>query len=303
MRNSTLGIICHGGAGVVEDKEAAAQGLATAIEAGYKLLRQSADALEAVVEAIRILEDNPVFNCGTGSMLTSAGRAEMDAAVMTQTGEFGAVAGISAVRNPVLVARRVMGDTDHLLLAGGGAVEFARKSGFEEYDVMTERSRERLERLSKEGESAGPDLTAAREPGTVGAVAIDRHGRLAAAASSGGATGRLAGRVGDAALMGAGVFAGPSGAVSCAGHAEAVMRLMLARDIVDRMKTMPASVATTLGVAEARRRKLMVGVVGFDARAGVCFGHTTPDMPYGYMVADRLFMSKEEKRRRPGLMR
>ena len=116
MRNSTLGIICHGGAGVVEDKAAAAEGLAVAIEAGYKLLRQSADALDAAAEAVRILEDDPAFNCGTGSMLTSAGRAEMDAAVMTQAGGFGGVVCVDGVRNPVLVARHVMdGEAGHLL--------------------------------------------------------------------------------------------------------------------------------------------------------------------------------------------
>jgi len=308
MVGNTIGIICHGGAGVVSDGEKAAEGLALALEASYRLLRQSAGAEDAVVEAVRIMEDNPLFNCGTGSTLSFDGRAEMDAAVMTQTGGFGGVLAISRVRNPVLVAKRVMTETDHMLMAGPGAQQFARRCGFEDYDVVNDRSRERLANLLKKGESPYFDLAKLRrysgEPdgghlGTVGAVAIDRHGRLAAATSSGGMTGQLAGRVGDSAIPGAGTYAAPSGAVSCTGHGEAILRVMLARDIVDRMKTMPASVAMTLAMSDARRRKLAVGAVGFDARAGFAFGHTTPDMSYGYMVADRIFLftdGKDKKR-------
>jgi beta-aspartyl-peptidase (threonine type) len=298
MTGSTFGIICHGGAGVVSDPKAAAGGLAEALEASYLLLRQSADALDAVVEAVRVMEDNPLFNCGTGSSLTAGGRAEMDAAVMTQTGGFGGVLAVTGIRNPVLVARKVMAETDHLLMAGEGAVAFARKCGFKEYNPVTERSRERLKELQEKGESPYFDMEKAKKFGTVGAVAIDRHGRLAVATSSGGITGRMTGRVGDSAIPGAGTWAGPSGAVSCTGHGEAILRLTLARDLVERMKTMPASVAMTLVMGEARRRKFQVGAVGLDARAGVAFGHTTPDMSYGYMIADRLFMFTDGKDRK-----
>ncbi len=288
----TLGIVCHGGAGLIDDRQAYAQGLAEAIRAGYRLLRQSADALDAVVEAVRLMEENPLFNCGVGSSLTIDGRAEMDAAVMTQDGRFGGVCCITGVKNPVLVAQKVLTETDHLLLCGEGATAFARRLGFEPADVVTERARARLERL-KAGE--GPDHF---PKGTVGAVAIDRHGRLAVATSSGGITGRLWGRVGDTAVPGAGTYAAPWGAVSCTGHGEEIMRLHLAKDAVDRMKRLPASVAATLVLSEAKRRKARCGLVGFDARGGVCFGHTTPDMAYGYMVADRLFMFTEFKDRR-----
>lgn len=295
---NVFGIICHGGAGVVRDPKAAAEGLAQALEAGNVMLRQSATALDAVVEAVRLMEDNPVFNCGTGSALTYDGRVEMDASVMTQTGEFGGVLAVSRVRNPVLVARKVMTETDHLLLAGEGAAAFARKCGFEDYDPATDRARERLAKLLADGESPFFSLDKVRKYGTVGAVAIDRHSRLAVATSTGGIVGRMAGRVGDSGVPGAGTWAAPTGAVSCTGHGEAILRLMLARDIVDRMKTLPASTAMTLAMAEARRRKLAVGAVGFDARAGFAFGHTTPDMSYGYMVADRLFLFTDGKDRK-----
>ncbi|MFO7676318.1 MAG: isoaspartyl peptidase/L-asparaginase [bacterium] len=298
MNGNVFGIICHGGAGVITDPKASADGLAEALEASYRLLRQSADALDAVVEAVRLMEDNPVFNCGTGSTLTASGRVEMEAAVMTQAGGFGGVIALTGVRNPVLVARKVMSETDHMLLAGEGATAFARKCGFEDYDPVTDRSRRRLEELLAKGESPYFDLEKAKKYGTAGAVAIDRRGRLAVATSTGGITGRMTGRVGDSAVPGAGTWAGPTGAVSCTGHGEAILRLMLARELVERMKTMPASVATTLAMAEARRRKFAVGAVGLDARAGFAFGHTTPDMAYGYMIADKLFMFTDGKDRR-----
>ncbi len=298
MRSSALGIICHGGSGVIKDRQAAAQGLAQALEQGYRLLRQSARALDAVVAAVKVMEDNPIFNCGTGSNLTLDGKAEMDAAVMTQKGRFGGVCCITDVRNPILVARKVMTETDHLLMCGEGATDFARKMGFEKHDVTTERAQKRLERLRQEGNSPYfPGLEKMMKLGTVGAVAIDKHSQLAVATSSGGITGRLPGRVGDTAVIGAGTYAGPSGAVSCTGHGEPIMRMMLGKDAVDRMKTLPGSIAVTLALSEARRQKALCGMVGFDARGGICFGHTTPDMSYGYMVGDRLFLFTEDKKK------
>lgn len=293
---TTIGIICHGGAGVIRDRTAAAEGLAPAIEEGYRLLRQSASALDAVVEAVRIMEDNPTFNCGTGSQLTLDGCAEMDAAVMTQDGRFGGVTCMTGVQNPVLVARKVMTETDHILLCGEGASRLARKLGFAEFDPVTDAARERLRKLVESGESAYfPNFDRMVKLGTVGAVAVDRHGQLAVATSSGGITGRLRGRIGDTAIPGAGTFAGPSGAVSCTGHGEQIISLMLAREVVERMKTMPAMTALTLAKSDARRRKAMFGAVGFDARGAICFGHTTPDMSWGYMIADRLFLFNEGK--------
>ncbi len=291
MALAPLGIICHGGAGVIDDKAAYAAGLTQALDAGYRLLRQSARALEAVVEAVRLMEDNPIFNAGTGSNLTIDGRVEMDAAVMTQDGRFGAVGCVTGVRNPILVAQKVMAETDHVLLCGPGATAFAREQGFEPYEPASDRARARLEKLKAEGKSSYfPKLEQRLKMGTVGAVAIDKHGELAAATSTGGITGRLPGRVGDTPIPGAGTYAAASGAVSCTGHGEAIIRLMLGKAVVDKMVTMPGSVAVTLALADAKRKKAMCGVIGFDARGGVCFGHTTQDMAWGYMIAERVFM-------------
>jgi len=291
MALAPLGIICHGGAGVIDDKPAYVSGLAEAIDGGYRLLRQSARAVDAVIEAVRLMEDNPLFNAGTGSNLTLDGKVEMDAALMTQDGRFGAVGCMTGAKNPILVAHKVMTETDHLLLCGEGAAEFARSQGFEKYEQVTDRARQRLEKLKAEGTSPYfPKLEQRLKMGTVGAVAIDKHGELAVATSSGGITGRLSGRVGDTPIAGAGTYAAASGAVSCTGHGEAIVKLMLGRAVVDKMLTMPGSVAVTLALAEAKRKKAMCGVIGFDARGGVCFGHTTQDMAWGYMIAERLFM-------------
>lgn len=301
MENRPVGIICHGGVGKIEEKTEYAAGLKDAIEEGYRLLRQGASALEAVIKAVVIMEDNPIFNAGTGSSLTLDGEVEMDAAVMTQDGRFGGVCCISGVKNPILVAEKVMVYTDHLILAGQGAVEFARQMGFEEYQAITERARVRLEKIKKEGSpyfvklNQRLKLREEQKMGTVGAVAIDRNGHLAAATSSGGIAGRLKGRVGDSAILGAGTYTSPNGAVSCTGHGEEILRILLAKDIVDRMKTMPASTAIILALAEAKRKKIVCGAIGFDARGGICYGHTAHDMAYGYKVADRLFMFNDGK--------
>jgi len=316
MISVPLGIICHGGAGTIDDKPAYATGLTEAIDEGYRLLRQSANAIEAVVAAVRIMEDNPVFNAGTGSDLTIDGLIEMDASLMSQDGRFGGVAGIWGVKNPILVAEKVMTDTDHLLLSGFGAMEFARKMGFEEYNVTTERALARLRRVTSHGSryfhkqnqqrfpsgmppalEAGEDTAPESQTGTVGAVARDKHGSIAVATSSGGIVGRMRGRVGDAAIIGAGTYAGLSGAVSCTGHGEEITRRSLARDIAERMTTVPASTAMLLVMAEAKRKKLAFGAIGLDAKGGIGYGYTTPDMAYGYKVNERVFLFTEEKQR------
>ncbi len=303
LQSRTLGIIVHGGVGTIADKSACADGLVPAIEEGYRLLRQSASAQEAVVTAVRILEESGLYNAGSGAELNADGQQEMDAALMTQDGRFGGVCCISGVRNPILVAEKVMLDTDYLLLAGEGARQFARRCGFAESDEVSESARQRLQQFTAASTAAaggveqtvsqtGADAVLGKDTyiGTVGAVAVDKHGALAVASSAGGPVGRLRGRVSDTAIIGAGIYAGPSGAVACAGQAEEIMRGLLAREIVAKMATMPGSVAVTLAMAEARRRKIRCGVIGFDAHGAVCYGHTTPELAYGYKVAERLFL-------------
>lgn len=244
-------ILTHGG---VTAPQSALEGCARAADDALGALDAGGEALAAAIAATARLEDDPRFNAGTGSNLRLDARTiEMDAAVMASDGRFGAVACVERVKNPVLVAAKVL-ETPHLLLAGAGATAFARRLGFADHDPATDETRERHARALAAlcGDGGDGDYTddAARfhalsakrfwnfdaepiECDTVGAVVRDAHGRFAAAASTGGSTYALRGRVGDVPLMGAGVYAGPHGAVAATGVGEEIARRLLARTIYD----------------------------------------------------------------------
>ncbi len=196
-------------------------------------------ALEAVVEAVRLMEDDPLYNAGTGSNMRFDGSIQMDAAVMIP-GDFGAVINIEHVRNPVLVARDVMLHSPHLILSGDGAVSFARMRGYEYYDPTTERAREKREKTIKKlkmGEISQyyhPEFFRELLGDTVGAVAFF-EGEIAAAVSTGGTSLTLRGRVGDSPIPGAGIFAGDKGAVVATGIGEEIIRRMLSLSIYSRI--------------------------------------------------------------------
>jgi isoaspartyl peptidase/L-asparaginase-like protein (Ntn-hydrolase superfamily) len=203
-------------------------GAAAAVEAGHAVLASGGAALDAVEAAVVVLEDDPEFNAGRGAALTEYGRVELDASMMDGTTRAaGAVAAVRGVRNPIRAARAVLEDGRHVLLVGPPAVEFAATAGlaFEsETWFVTERERLALAAL-REG-----DATGAR--GTVGAVARDAEGRLAAATSTGGVSGQRLGRVGDSPLIGAGTWADDATvAVSCTGHGESIIRSALAHEV------------------------------------------------------------------------
>jgi beta-aspartyl-peptidase (threonine type) len=227
-----IAIVVHGGAGgAIADPERAERmraGAAVAIEAGHAVLAGGGAALDAVEAAVVVLEDDPEFNAGRGAALTEYGRVELDASVMDGTNRAaGAVAAVRGVRNPIRAARAVLEDGRHVLLVGPPAIEFAATAGlaFEnETWFVTERERLALVAI-KEG-----DVTGAR--GTVGAVARDANGRLAAATSTGGVSGQRLGRVGDSPLIGAGTWADDATvAVSCTGHGESIIRSALAHEV------------------------------------------------------------------------
>jgi len=226
-----IAIVVHGGAGgSISDSERAERmraGAAAAVEAGHSVLASGGTALDAVEAAVVVLEDDQEFNAGRGAALTEYGRVELDASIMDgATRAAGAVAAVRGVRNPVRAARAVLADGRHVLLVGPPAIEFAATAGlsFEnETWFVTERERLALGRLT-EGDAAG-----AR--GTVGAVARDSEGRLAAATSTGGVSGQRLGRVGDSPLIGAGTWADETVAVSCTGHGESIIRTALAHEV------------------------------------------------------------------------
>jgi len=241
-------IVIHGGAGVIErarmtaEREASYRaGLAAALDAGYAVLEGGGSALDAVGAAVRTMEDDPQFNAGRGAVLNHDGICELDAAIMDGSGpRAGAVAGVHHVKNPIDLARLVMDNSPHVLLAGQGAEEFALAQGVvlvpESYFITPQRLRE-LEEEKRAAASRPPSAPPPIRPpapkgmGTVGAVALDRTGHLAAATSTGGISNKLYGRIGDTPIIGAGTYAGESCAVSGTGQGEFYIRQVVAYDI------------------------------------------------------------------------
>ena len=245
-----LALVIHGGAGVIEparmtpEQEAAYRaGLGAALDAGYTVLAQGGSSLDAVTAAVRTLEDDPQFNAGRGAVLDHDGDAECDAAIMDGNGpRAGAVAAVLHVKNPIELARLVMEKSPHVLLVGEGAEDFALEHGVvlvpRSYFRIERRVRELQEERRAEAERASGKPATQLPPGlfgsmgTVGAVALDRFGNLAAATSTGGLTNKLRGRVGDSPLIGAGTYANnASCAVSGTGEGEYFMRGVIAYDV------------------------------------------------------------------------
>ena len=237
-----LAIAIHGGAGVIDPAkmtpERAASyraGLAAALDAGYAILERGGSSLDAVTAAVRTLEDDPQFNAGRGAVLNHEGDAELDAAIMDGHGpRAGAVAGVRHVRNPVELARLVMERSPHVLLVAEGAEEFALEQGMVLVPRGYFRTEARVRELDEARQTEALQLkaTAPRATGTVGAVALDRAGHLAAATSTGGLTNKHRGRVGDSPIVGAGTYADDAScAVSGTGQGEFFIRQVVAYDV------------------------------------------------------------------------
>lgn len=289
----TYALAVHGGAGRWSEDRVpfALEGVRRAAEVARRILAGGGTALDAVVEAVAVLEDDPLFNAGTGSALNAAGAAEMDAAVASGA-RFGAVAALGGVRNPVRVARKVMEETDHLLLAGDGAERFARAMGFASHDPVTaERRAEYLKWRDEHCLQDGDPLPRLRgllerhpelAGGTVGAVARDRDGGLAAATSTGGLFRKLPGRVGDTPLPGAGTFASAHAAASATGHGEIILRYLATRHACALAAAgAPAGDAVEQALAALEPRG-HAGMILVDAAGHVGIAHDTPFMPHAW---------------------
>ncbi len=235
-----LAIAIHGGAGVIAREQLGAdggaayrQGLEAALDAGYAVLEAGGSSLDAVTTAVRLLEDNPLFNAGRGAVLAHDGRAYLDASIMSGKDlSAGAVTGVTTVRHPIDLARRVMEDSPHVMLSGEGAEEFAGLKGLERVPndwFITPTRRQQLDRVLQGRSAPRNELQGL---GTVGAVAVDARGDVAAATSTGGMTNKRWGRIGDAPIIGAGTYANnASCAVSATGHGEYFIRSVVAHDI------------------------------------------------------------------------
>ncbi len=279
-------LIAHGGAGADPgDRPGYRQSLAVALAAGWARLVAGGSALDGVEACVAAMENDPRFNAGYGSALTEVGTVECDASIMD--GErlaAGAVGAVAGVRNPITLARRVLEDGRHVLLVGDGALAFARQRGVPLCDpatLVTDRQRARLR------ERLGEPRSAPAAGGTVGAVAIDRRGVIAAATSTGGMLGKRPGRVGDSGLIGAGTYADNRlGGVSTTGDGEAFIRTALAKTAVDVLKDlddpeMAAQVAIDIVREDGRGTG---GIILMDWRGRLGFAHSTPFMPVGWCL-------------------
>ena len=287
-----VAIAMHGGAGTIERNGMSEELEATyraflndAITRGYEQLREGRSGLDVVVNVIQLMEDSPLFNAGRGAVYTWDGTHELDASIMHgETLDAGAVAGASTVRSPIALARAVMEDSPHVMLAGAGAEAFALEQGFDpvapEY-FATERRREALDAY-KADEQAGLKPEADHKFGTVGVVVLDQAGTLVAGTSTGGMTGKRWGRIGDSPVIGAGTYANNrSCAVSATGHGEYFIRHTVARDICARMQFGGATLeeaANTVVMEELVTAAGEGGVVAVDPAGRVALVFNTSGM-------------------------
>jgi beta-aspartyl-peptidase (threonine type) len=286
-------VVIHGGAGVMsksamsDERQAEYKAkLDEALLVGSNLLKNGATSTEAVVEVIKILEDSPLFNAGKGAVFNSNGENELDASIMEGKNlNAGAIAGVKDIKNPITAARAVMENSEHVLLSGKGASEFAREQNLEMVKnkyFFTPTRYESLKRLQKQERKRTPS----DNTGTVGCVALDVYGNLCAGTSTGGMTNKKYGRIGDSPIIGAGNYANnKTCAVSCTGHGEYYIRLGVARDISALMEY------KNMEVVEACREEIRKlgelggtgGVIALDANGNVAMEFNTSGMFRGYI--------------------
>jgi len=255
--------------------------LEEALRRGWSILSRGGDAIDAVEATIRVMEDSPLFNAGRGSVFNTDGRNEMDASIMDGwTQQAGAVAAVQRIRNPISAARAVMEHTPHVLLVGSEADRWAAAHGLETEPPLYFFTERRWEALQKKVGAM------TKAPGTVGAIALDRHGHLAAGTSTGGLTGKLPGRVGDSPIVGAGTWADRRCAVSSTGDGEFFIRFAVARDICARLEYRGLALqesAHSIIAGELAAMKAEGGVIALDADGHVSLEFNTTYMGRGVM--------------------
>ena len=307
VQKSTFGIVVHGGAGSVRPVPRGAHSLRKeklqkSVSAGYRILQSGGSSLDAVEEAIVVLEDSGVFNAGSGACLTVRGEIEPDAAVMRGDQSCGAVANASVVKNPVSLARCVMEKSDHVLIAGKRELEeFASAVGFPLFELKPSTSRRgdldrglaRLRKFAKIDEwplnSKLMNNHYAKELGTVGAVAIDSEGELCSGVSTGGRFMKLPGRVGDSAIVGAGLYADNSAGAACAtGAGEDIIKVCLCKTACDFMKQgLRAQDASDAAISLISRMRgfRTAGLIAIDKMGQLGISRNTDMMPYSFQFA------------------
>jgi beta-aspartyl-peptidase (threonine type) len=299
-----FGLVIHGGAGAPAKGESTPENerlyhdkLSEALEAGYSVLQADGAATDAVIAAINVLEDAGLFDAGKGSVFNSEGVCELDAAIMDgRTLSAGAVTGLQHIKNPITLARAVMDKSPHVLLMGEGAEKFGREHGFEMVPnayFQTERRRKQWEQLKEKKRGSGhagdrhsinPEVL-----GTVGCVALDKNGNLAAATSTGGTADKLAGRIGDSPIIGAGTYANNTTcAVSGTGVGEYFMRTVFGHNVSTLMEYKGLSLEQAS--VEAMRQMQAIGghggCIGIDHEGRIVMPYNTPAMYRGFKLSN-----------------
>jgi beta-aspartyl-peptidase (threonine type) len=288
----------HGGAGAwdISSERLVDAGVAcrSAALIGRTILLAGGSALDAVEAAVRELEDAPVLDAGCGSYLNAIGEIEMDALIMDgKTLDLGAVALVKNIKNPICLARRVMSDSPHSFLAGSGAEQFAESIGYPRCEVQELVTQERLDlylqSINQEKKNRSDTLKTKEMGDTVGAVALDRYGNLAAATSTGGTILKHPGRIGDSPLVGSGAYADNlSAAASATGHGEALMKVVISKlacDFVSAGLSMQAACEAAIKVMQERVQGYG-GLIGIDNQGRLGFAFNTKAMPHAYAIAD-----------------
>ncbi|XP_062540105.1 isoaspartyl peptidase/L-asparaginase-like [Armigeres subalbatus] len=281
-------VLVHGGAGTISEDRIPGKyrGSKLAARVGYQILMSNGTVLDAVEEAVRIMESDSNFNAGYGSVLNYDGDVEMDASIMDgATLKAGCVAGVRDVLHPITLARRVMDKTRHNFLAGQGLVDFAKQEGIEILSppgqLVTQYSKDSLDRWKANNEKPSTG-----EGGTVGAVAMDRFGNIAAATSTGGLTGKLPGRVGDTPIIGAGTYADNLiGGISATGDGDTIMKVSLVYDILKRMEYLGDDMIKASEEALASMTERLDGtggIVGLDTNGNVAIVCNTDQISWAY---------------------
>ncbi|HEY1582835.1 MAG TPA: isoaspartyl peptidase/L-asparaginase [Chthoniobacterales bacterium] len=291
-----FGMVIHGGAGTIERSQMTAEnedahrdGLEQALKAGYAILDRGGTSVDAVEAAIRVLEDNPLFNAGKGAVFTHEGTNELDASIMDgKTMNAGAVAAVKHIRNPISLARLVMEKSPHVMLTGDGAEAFAKKMGITMVDQKYFFTEERWQALQKVKASSKPKSDRDCH-GTVGAVALDKAGNLAAGTSTGGITNKEFGRVGDSPIIGAGTYASNlTCAVSCTGDGEYFIRAAVAHTVSTLIadKGTPVKEAATTALENAKKLGGTGGLVALDRNGNFAMPFNTSGMYRGTVDAE-----------------
>ena len=310
-------LVIHGGAGTIrrenmtpEREKAYRDALTLSLETGYAVLENGGTSLDAVIASIKIMEDSPLFNAGKGAVLTGEGKNELDASIMDGSNLMaGAVAGVTTIRNPITAAYAVMTKSEHVMMAGPGAEKFAEEQGLEIVDPSYFFDSLRYRQLKRAQQREGQNEAYLHDPysndkkfGTVGAVALDRSGNIAAGTSTGGMTNKRYGRIGDAPIIGAGTYANnKTCGVSATGHGEYFIRLGVARDIAAMMEYTGMSLEEAADSVVMKKLSTLGGeggIISLDRQGNISMTFNSDGMYRGYIRNKgeaKTFIYKDEK--------